>query len=223
MYKTESRQRKSPLLLIILTFLFLTLACNLPRSLVDRDDLLCEESGGEVIYPKDGQERYCKYPDDQGNADESMQQDDEVSEEKNNSSVGTYICEMYVNDEPPPGGDDWEYEFESDFSIKVANDGTVTGFKIYKIWVDSVSATGCATRSEEGYTTNVSGFLEGNQGSAILEDKGWSFWEYHGEECGDGKDYFKEEEGVREAIITVSGNQMEISYQGQVIYTLTKE
>ncbi len=148
---------------------------------------------------------------------------DEGSEEKKNIPVGTYIYEMYVNDEPPPGGDNWEYEFESDFSIRVASDGTVTGFKIFKIWVDSVSDTGCATRSEEAYTTNVSGFLEGNQGSAILEDKGWSFWEFHGDECGDGKNIFKDEEGVREALITVSGNQMEISYQGEVIYTLTKE
>jgi hypothetical protein len=149
--------------------------------------------------------------------------EDEVSEENNNIPVGTYIYEVFVNDEPPPGGDDWEYELESEFTISVANDGTVTGFKTYRTWVDSVSATGCATRSEEGFTTNVSGFLEGNQGYAKLENKHWDFWEYHGEECGDGKDYFKDEEDVCDAIITISGNQMDISCQGQVIYTLIKE
>jgi hypothetical protein len=148
---------------------------------------------------------------------------DEVSGEKNNIPVGTYIYKVFVNDVPPPGGDDWEYELESEFTISVANDGSVTGSKIYRIWVDSVSTTGCATRSEEGLTTNVSGFLEGNQGNAKLENKHWVFWEYHGEECGDGKDYSKDEEDVCEAIITVTGNQMEVSCQGQVIYTLTKE
>jgi hypothetical protein len=162
-------------------------------------------------------------PSSVGEGDGKTDQERDESEEKNNIPVGTYIYDMLVNDEPPPGGDDWEYELESEFIIRVANDGTVTGFKIYRIWVDSVSATGCVTRSEEGFTTNVLGFLEGNQGYAKLENKHWDFWEYHGEECGDGKDYFKDEEDICEAIITVSGNQMEISCQGQVIYTLTKE
>ncbi|MBI9046919.1 MAG: hypothetical protein JEZ06_20705 [Anaerolineaceae bacterium] len=148
---------------------------------------------------------------------------DEVNGEKNNISAGTYIYEMYVNDEPPPGGDDWDYELESEFNIKVANDGKVTGFKIYRLWVDSVNITGCVTRSEEGFTTDFSGFLEGNQGPARLENRHWNFWEYHGEECGDGKKFFKDEEDVYDAIITISGNQMEISYQGKVLYNLTKE
>lgn len=221
MYKTELLQRKSSLLLVVLTFLFLTLACWLPRSLLDSHDELCELTGGDWIIQKG--KSWCEFPDDKGDADESMQQEDEVSDENNNNPVGTYIYEVFVNDEPPPGGDDWEYEVESEFSIRVANDGSVTGFKNYRLWVDSVSATGCATRSEEGLTTNVSGFLEGNQGSAKLENKHWSYWEYHGDECGDGKDYSKDEEDVCEAIITVSGNQMEISCQGQVIYTLIKE
>jgi len=147
----------------------------------------------------------------------------EMNPEKMIIPVGTYIYEEYVNDQPPPGGEDWEYELESDFTIRVADDGTVTGFKIYLLWVDYVSATGCATRNEQGITTNVSGLLDGNQGYVKLENKRWDFHEYHGAECGDGKDILKDEEDICDAIITVSGNQMDISCQGQVIYTLIKE
>ena len=149
--------------------------------------------------------------------------EDEKEVKSDFNPAGTYIYEVYVNDEPPPGGDDWEYELESDFTIRVADDGTVTGFKIYLLRVDDVSATGCATRNEQGITTNVSGLLDGNQGYVKLENKRWDFHEYHGAECGDGIHIFKDEEDVCDATITVSGNQMDISCQGQVIYTLIKE
>jgi len=56
-----------------------------------------------------------------------------------------------------------------------------------------------------------------------LENKEWRFWEWHGEECGDGKDYYKDEEDECDAIISVTGNQMEIRCQGKKIYTLKKE
>ena len=148
---------------------------------------------------------------------------DEVSEGQKDIPVGTYISEVYANNEPPPGGDDWEYELESEFTITVAEDGTVTGFLIYRYWVDD-DAGGCATRSEESITTKVSGFLEGTQGTVILEDHHLNFHEYHGVACGDGREIFKDEENVFEATITVSGDQMDIiTSKGQVIYTLIKE
>jgi len=65
--------------------------------------------------------------------DRKMDQDGDESEVKSNIPAGTYIYEAFVDDEPPPGGDDWEYELESEFTIRVANDGTVTGYKIYKL------------------------------------------------------------------------------------------
>ena len=150
-------------------------------------------------------------------------QADLVSEDQKDIPVGTYISEVYANNEPPPGGDDWEYELESDFTINVAEDGIVTGFKTYRYWVDDDNG-GCATRSEESITTKVSGFLEGTQGTVTLEDHHLNFYEYHGDECGDGKEIYKDEENVFEATITVSGDHMDIiNSNGQVIYTLIKE
>lgn len=148
--------------------------------------------------------------------------EDEEQVKSDLNPAGTYIFEGYVNDEPPPGGDDWEYQLESDFTILVADDGTVTGFRIYLLSVDDIRE-GCATRNEQGITTNVSGFLDGHQGYVILENKRWNFHEYHGSECGDGKDYFRDEEDVCEAIVTISGNQMDVSCEGQLLYSLIKQ
>jgi hypothetical protein len=176
----------------------------------------CYEYGSEGLY--DG-----LYDANMIDGPEPEKNEQVENNEINSIPAGTYIYEVFVDDQPPPGGDDWEYELESEFTIRVANDGTVKGNKIYKLWVDNVNTEGCATRSEEGFTTNVSGFLEGNQGTVKLENRHWDFWEWHGDKCGDGKEYYKDEEDECDAIITVSGNQMEISCQGQIIYTLIKE
>jgi len=142
---------------------------------------------------------------------------DQVSEDKNKIPVGTY--KPLKNAEPPPSKKDvWDY-FETDFTITVADDGTVTGFRIYKYWVDS-SIPGCAARDGQDLTTNVNGFLEGNQGTVTLEYKNYSYREFSGEECGEGIHIFRDdEETAVDVTIIVTGNQMDIIHpNGQSIF-----
>ena len=146
MYKTKSRHRKSRLFLLTLALLLLTFACNLPNSLVDRDDLLCEESGGEIIYPKDGQERYCKYPDDPENGDET------------NIPVGTYAGKANFHATLENDVDDSFAEpicKENTISVAVESDGTTTG-ELRSI---------CQANAREGESSlhsEVTGIINGN-------------------------------------------------------------
>jgi len=146
LYQTKMRPRKSRLLLLSLALLFLSFACNLPNSLVDRDDLLCEESGGEIIYPKDGQERYCKYPDDPEKANET------------NIPVGTYAgkANFYAT---------LENDVDDSFAEPICQENTIT------VEVESNGTTQgeirsiCQAKAREGASSlhsEVTGIIKGN-------------------------------------------------------------
>ena len=178
MHKTESRQRKSQVLLIILTSLFLTLACSLPRSLVDRDDLLCEETGGEVIYPDNYQgKRYCQYPDDKDNADESMQQDE--GDEETSVPTGTYKGTIVDTEWKQR---DWFGSppevlgtvVENEVIILIAEDGTVTGSLNYIVtgtilMSDTSHGITCTVLNDRSYYGEASGKLLENTGKVIFD------------------------------------------------------
>ena len=177
MGKTNSRPRKSRLLLLSLALLFLTLACNLPRTLVDRDDLLCEETGGEIIYPKDGQERHCKYPDDQENANDSLQQDegDEETSVPTGAYVGTIIDTEWKQRDwfgSPP--EVLGTVAENEVIIFIAADGTVTGSLKYIVngtilMSDTSHGITCTVLNDRSYDGEASGKLLENTGKIIFK------------------------------------------------------
>lgn len=156
MYKTKSRHIKSRLLLLSIALLVLSFACNMPNSLVDNDEFACEESGGEYIRPKDGQKNYCKYPDDQGNGDET------------NVPVGTYTGKSNFHSTLENDVDDSFAEpicKENIVTVVVESDGTSKG-ELRSI---------CHANAREGERSihsEVKGIINGNltdfQGQCIV-------------------------------------------------------
>ena len=211
--------RKCLRMLAFLMLLLSTLACNLSSD--DVDFAVCERTGGEWVVPEDSIEGWCRYPDD-----EQTQQREGSGKKKGDEPdappeqlvpAGTYVGD---NGEVPP---DWEL-VEGEFIIEVAEDGTVTGSRIYVIKKESVGAT-CTWRRENGHTTSISGLMTGANGNVTVENESYTVSD--SSDCG-GSNIHRTFESVCDAAeITVSGEQMEISGDGSsdcgFVFTATKE
>ena len=134
--------------------------------------------------------------------------------------AGTYIGD---NLEVPS---DWEL-VEGEFIIEVAEDGTVSGFRIFIIKKESVGPT-CTTHWENGHTTIITGHISGANGYVTVENDSYTIWD--SSDCGGANNHKTFESVCDGAQITISGEQMEInSTNGDgnsgcgFVYTATKQ
>lgn len=125
-------------------------------------------------------------------------------EDAKSGPAGTYIGE---NLETPP---DWEL-VEAEFFINIAEDGTVSGSRIYKIRRESVGPT-CTWRWENGHTTIISGHISGAEGDVRVETDSYTLSD--GSECGGSNNHETFESVCDQARITVSGDHLEILGDG---------
>jgi len=213
-------------LLVLLALIIVTLACNLP----DVRDMV-EEAAFEKCYPAD-RATYERAAAELGQIPETPkypeaavyevcfageERTDEMTSERmsdgygrtededaNSIPAGTYIGD---NGEIPP---DWEL-VEGEFIINVAEDGTVSGSRIYIIRRESVGPT-CTWRWENGHTTIINGHVSGTAGYVTVENDSYTISD--GSECGGSNNHQTFESVCDEAQITISGDQLEIIGDG---------
>jgi len=133
-------------------------------------------------------------------------EDNELTENVGNDSIpaGTYIGD---NGEIPP---DWEL-VEDEFIIEVAEDGTVSGSRIYIIKLETVGTT-CTWHRENGHSTRFSGHISGASGYITIENESYTISD--SSDCG-GSNIHKTYQSVcADAQITISGEHMEITGDG---------
>ena len=211
--------RKSLTMLAFLMVLLSALACNVSSD--DVDFVICDRTGGEWVVPEGSIDGWCRYPDNEqtqqreGSGKKKGDEPDAPPEEQ--VPVGTYIGD---NGEIPP---DWEL-VEAEFTIEVAEDGTIEGSRIYVIKMDSVGAT-CTWRRENGHATSISGHMTGANGTATVENESYTVSD--SSECGGSNNHDTFESVCDEAQIAVSGEQMEISGGGSpdcgFVFTATRQ
>lgn len=150
--------------------------------------------------------------------EENTQQGESESEGKSEPvPAGTYIGD---NLETPP---DWEL-VEGEFIIEIAEDGTVSGSRIFTIKKESVGPT-CTWRWENGHTTIISGHISGANGYVTVENDSYTISD--SSDCGGSNNHQTFESVCDRAQITISGEQMEINGDGSsgcgFVFTATRQ
>jgi hypothetical protein len=149
-----------------------------------------------------------------GPSEENKQQVEGVS--------ATVLAGTYIGDnlDIPP---DWEL-VESEFIIEIAEDGTVSGSRIYIIEKDSVGTT-CTWHWENGHTTNISGHISGANGNVTVENESYTISD--SSDCGGSNNHKTFESVCDDAQITIFGQHMEINGDGSsdcgFVFTATKQ
>lgn len=132
------------------------------------------------------------------------------------SAAGTYIGEEL---EIPPS---WELVIQ-EFTIEIAEDGAVSGFKVYEIRRASLDSS-CNVYWGNGHTTLISGYIYGSEGLVSVETEAFVLSDFS--DCGGLYSYKTYESYCEVAQITVSGNQLEIHGDGSegcgFVYKATK-
>lgn len=199
--------RKSQLIKIIflalLTLIFSSLACTSVPALVDLYVGRPKDDGKTInLAPADTES-------DEGLVGSNVDnpQNDTHQEEQENGRVddpnivGTYTVD---EGETPPG---W-YLVESEFTINVAEDGTVSGFRTYIIRKETVGAI-CTFYYENGHEATIYGQLFGANGFITIETKSHTISD--SSEC-DGPNSQKTYEAVcPDMQIAITTGTMEIS------------
>ena len=122
-----------------------------PEYSYDYDPVSCPL--GESAVEK---EPFSEPEEEQDAPDSSSHQDVETNPEIDTSIAGMYIGEQT---ETPP---DWEL-VESEYFINIAEDGSVSGSRIFIIKKESVSPM-CTTYYQSSYITSISGQIDGTSG-----------------------------------------------------------
>lgn len=121
--------------------------------------------------------------------------------EKGSVPAGTYIG---VN--PEPRGD-WE-TVEDKFIIEIAEDGIVSGTRVYIIKRDSVGPN-CTVHFENGHSQTFSGYITGASGLVTVTNESFDIWDDSG--CPEGSYKINNTDFVCDlSPITITGNQLEI-------------
>jgi hypothetical protein len=133
------------------------------------------------------------------------------------SAAGTYVGEEL---EVPPS---WELVVQ-EFTIQIAEDGAVSGFKIYETRRASLSST-CNVYWGNGHTTLITGYIYGSEGLVSVETEAFVLSDFS--DCDGLYNYETYESYCEVAQITVSGNQLEIRGGGSkgcgFVYKATKQ
>jgi hypothetical protein len=170
MHIEETTRKTLLFFLIMAAFVSVSLACNLPRSLVDRDDFACTEAGGKWVV-ENGKTR-CEF-------DPSV--DDESSKSEANQNqipAGTYIGTVIDTEMATRGLVEWQVQGnveKNEVIIHVAGDGSVTGDFFYeKIGNILLSDDGggshaaCIDSNDQFFVGKASGMLTGNTGRVVF-------------------------------------------------------
>ncbi len=162
---------KLPLFLMILIFLFLSLACNLPRTLLDRDDFLCEEVGGNWVTNQKGTK--CEF--DSPNAEEPSPE----AGTQQLIPAGTYEGLFIDTEMGTKGLVEWKVQGtvgKNEVVITVADDGTVSGQFTYEVIGNILvsddgggSHAPCISSNDQFFKGDASGQLTTNQGRVVFE------------------------------------------------------
>ena len=127
--------------------------------------------------------------------------EEEPKEEADSSIAGRYIGKEI--DKPP----DWDL-VEAQFFIDIADDGTVSGSRIYKIRMESVGPM-CTTHYESTHTASFSGQITGSKGIMTVSSKTDNLVD--DSSCSNGSYNLKTYDFVCEqSELTISGNDLEI-------------
>ena len=168
-YPTKTKPRNAQFLLMIISLLIISFACNLPRSIVDRDYLACEESGGEWIIDDKGAR--CEYP-STSEIEASPNQDS-----KEIIPAGTFRGEFTETEMATRGLVEWEVQGtvdKNEITIVVANDGTVTGQFFYVktgniLFSDDSHGTTCTDSNDQSFFGEAAGQLIDSTGKIVFE------------------------------------------------------
>jgi len=138
-------------------------------------------------------------------------------EDANSSPAGTYIGD---NLDIPP---DWEL-VKGEFILYVAEDGTVSGSRIYIIKKETVGTT-CVWRYENGHTSIINGYISGADGYVRVENDSYTISD--ASDCGGLNNHQTFESVCDEAQISISGDRLEINGGGSgdcgFVFTATKQ
>ncbi len=227
-------------LLVLLALIVVTLACSIPFMQGELEEAVIEKCYpvDQAVYEKSARElgqipKTAEYPEyavyevcyfgkkrtDDNIISVRMSEGYRPTEAEGINSLyaGTYIGE---NLEVPP---DWEL-VEGEFILKVTEDGTVSGSRIYRIRKETVGTT-CTWRWENGHTTNISGHISGADGFVTVENDSYTISD--GSNCDATNNHQKFESVCEKAQITISGDQLQINGDGSsdcgFVYKATKQ
>jgi len=149
-------------------------------------------------------EGYAPSAAEQGSSPAADQEGPSAAALGSSSAAGAWTGE---NIETPP---DWEL-VEAEFTIQVAEDGTVTGTRTFVISKDSNGPT-CNWHWENGHFTTFSGHIAGTEGIVTIANESYTVSD--DSDCGGSRNQQTFESVCETAQITISGSTMEISGDG---------
>lgn len=120
--------------------------------------------------------------------------------------IGSVPAGTYIGVNPEPRGD-WVLA-EDKFIIEIAEDGIVSGTRVFVIKRDSVGPN-CTVHFENGHTQTFSGYITGPNGLVTVTNESYDIWDDSG--CSEGSYKKNNTDFVCDlSPITITGNQLEI-------------